>query len=267
MDDVAQAWARGRAAFPRINLPQAPFEGHYARALAAGSKRSPKDLAVEDLYLACACATGVSGSAAVFEAKYTRVMRRAISRVLPNPTTRDEVLQDARQALLVVSATAGPKIGTYLGQGPLESWVAVAAIRLAISHGRAESAERRLRERVGNEAVASDPELLLLKGEIRRELQAAVKEALGRLQERERLVMRLWLVSGSTLANIGKTFGVTQQTVSRWLADARDGILRDVQRTLSSRLKIAKAELPDFARLIQSQLEISISRLLAPEKS
>jgi RNA polymerase sigma-70 factor (ECF subfamily) len=267
MDQVAQAWARGRAAFPQIRLPQAPFERHYARALAAGSKRSPTELAVEDLYLACACAARVSGSAAAFEAKYTSVMRRAISRVLPNPAARDEVLQDARQALLVGSAIAAPKIDTYLGQGPLENWVAVAAIRLAISHGRAESAERRLRERVGNDALGSDPELLLLKGEIRRELQAAVKEALGRLQERERLVMRLWLVSGSTLANIGKAFGVTQQTVSRWLADARDEILRDMQRTLASRLKIAKAELPDFARLIQSQLEISISRLLGRGKS
>jgi len=101
-----------------------------------------------------------------------------------------------------------------------------------------------------------------VKGEIRRELQAAVKEALGRLEERERLVMRLWLVSGSTLSNIGKALGVTQQTVSRWLAAAREEILKDVQRNLAARLKISREELPSFARLIQSQLDVSISRLL-----
>ena len=47
MHEVGQAWVRGRAAFPRIRLPQAPFERHYARALAAGSKRSPREVAVE----------------------------------------------------------------------------------------------------------------------------------------------------------------------------------------------------------------------------
>jgi len=98
-------------------------------------------------------------------------------------------------------------------------------------------------------------------------LEIAVKEALGRLEGRDRLVMRLWLVSGSTLAAIGKAFGVTQQTVSRWLADARDEILNDVQRTLAERLKIARDELPSVARLIQSQIDISISRLLGSKKS
>ena len=82
------------------------------------------------------------------------------------------------------------------GTGPARELGGVAAIRLAISRGRAESAERRLRERMGDDALGSNPELLLLKGEIRRELQAAVKEALGRLEERERLVMRLWLSAG-----------------------------------------------------------------------
>ena len=79
--------------------------------------------------------------------------------------------------------------------------------------------------------------------------------------------MRLWLVSGSTLANIGKAFGVTQQAVSRWLADARAKVVKDVQRDLAGRLKIAKDELPDVARLLESQVDISISRLLGKGQS
>jgi hypothetical protein len=46
------------------------------------------------------------------------------------------------------------------------------------------------------------------------------------------------------------------------LADARDQIFTDVQRTLADRLKIARDELPSLARLLSSQLDISISRLL-----
>ena len=95
----------------------------------------------------------------------------------------------------------------------------------------------------------------------------AVKAAIGRLDDRARLVLRLWLVSGSTLANIGKAFGITQQTVSRWLADARDQILKDVQRNLSDCLKLARDELPSIARLISSQLDISISRILGKQSA
>jgi len=262
MDDVGRAFARGRAAHPRLKLTEDAFRRHYERAVRSERQGPEKGLAVEDLYLACACASGVAGAAAAFEAKYSKILRRAVARVLSNPTERDEVVQSARQALLVGSANTDPKIGTYTGQGPLEHWVAVAAIRLAISHGRAESAERRLREKVSYDALGGDPELLLVKGEIRQELQAAVKDALGRLDDRARLVLRLWLVSGSTLANIGKAFGVTQQTVSRWLADARDQIFTDVQRALADRLKIGRDELPSLARLLSSQLDISISRLL-----
>jgi RNA polymerase sigma-70 factor (ECF subfamily) len=266
MDEVGQALALGRAAHPRLKLSLEIFTRHYSRAFAA-RKPASKQLAVEDLYLACACANRVGGAAAAFEARYSKVMRRAVARVIANSSEREEVLQHARKVLLVGSAASEPKIASYLGQGPLENWLAVAAIRLAISHGRAESAERRLRDRIGDEALGGDPELLLLKGEIRRELQAAVKEALGRLADRDRLVLRLWLVSGSTLAGIGKAFGVSQQTVSRWLADARDAILGDVQRSLADRLKIAREELPSIARLIASQLDISISRLLGSQKA
>ena len=34
-----------------------------------------------------------------------------------------------------------------------------------------------------------------------------------------------YLVSGMTLTSIGKTFDVTQQTISRWLAAARADVL------------------------------------------
>ena len=49
--------------------------------------------------------------------------------MLSNQAERDEVVQEARRVLLVGSPDGAPKIGTYLGQGPLKNWVAVVAIR------------------------------------------------------------------------------------------------------------------------------------------
>ena len=102
-----------------------------------------------------------------------------------------------------------------------------------------------------------------MKGEVRRELEMAVQEALQRLEDRERLVLRLYLVSGMTLAAIGKTFGVTQQTVSRWLQKARDSVLADVGRAVVERLKLPSDDVTSMIRFVASQLDISISRLLA----
>ena len=267
MHEVDDAFARGRAAHPRLALARESFDRHLARSADGHRGRSTKSVPAEDLYLACACADGVKGAAAAFEARYSKVMRRAVARVVANPAEREDVVQRARQLLLVGDEARAPKIATYTGNGPLENWVAVAAIRLAISQGRSESAERRLRVRAGAGAIGTDPEVLLLKGEIRREFEAAVGGALKGLEKRARLMLKLYLVSGMTLAAIGKALGVTQPTVSRWLAEAREAIFKEVQRRLGERLKIARAEIPSFVRLVASQLDISISRLLGTQDS
>jgi len=265
--ELADAFARGQAAYPRLKLTPESFSRHLARSADLGRAGALEAGPVEDLYLACACATGVKGAAASFEAKYGSVMRRAVARVLSSPAEQEEVIQRARQLLLVGDESRPPKIATYAGNGPLESWVAVAAIRLAVSYGRTDTAERRLRERAAVDALGPDPEILLLKGEIRREFEAAVRAVLDGLEKRPRLVLKLYLVSGMSLAAIGKTFGVTQQTVSRWLAETRGHILDDVQRRLAERLKVSRDDLPSIVRLVASQLDISISRLLGTQKT
>ena len=253
--------ARGRAAHPGLQVPEAAFGRWLARA--AGGAHPLEQLAIEDLYLACACAHGVPGAAAAFEGRCAKVIRRAVARVLAVSADRDEAEQQTRRALLVGGGDGEPKISKYAGRGALESWVAVTAIRVAVSFGRSESAARRLRDKATAEAVGGvDPEALVIKGELRRELEAAIEEALQRLDDRERLLLRLYLVSGMTLAAIGKSFGVTQPTVSRWLVKARQSVLADVRHQLGERLQVARGELASIARLVASQLDISISRVL-----
>jgi RNA polymerase sigma-70 factor (ECF subfamily) len=223
------------------------------------------DRAIEDLYLACACATGVAGAAAYFERRFGKVIRKAVARVISAPVDRDEAEQLTRRALLVRSQAGPPKIASYAGEGPLESWVSVTAIRTAISLGRSGGTERQLRDRtLGEAAGGADPELLVMKGELRAQVEAAFEQALERLGDRERLLLRLYLVSGMTMEDIGKTFDVAHQTVSRWLVRARKQVLAIVRRELARRLKISRSELRSIVRLVASQLNLSISRLLGP---
>jgi DNA-binding transcriptional regulator LsrR (DeoR family) len=104
-----------------------------------------------------------------------------------------------------------------------------------------------------------------MKGELRIAFESAVTDALGRLNPRERLVLRLFLVSGMTLEAIGKSLGVTRQAVSKTIARARDGIVSDVRISVEKSLKITKEDLSSLLRFVASQLDVSISRVLGHE--
>ena len=103
---------------------------------------------------------------------------------------------------------------------------------------------------------------MLLKREICPHLEAALDAVLEGLGKRARLVLKLHLVSGLTLAAIGETFGVAQSTVSRWLADTRASIVAAVHHCLEHRLQLARDEVPSIARQFATDLDIDISPLL-----
>ena len=256
-------FARGRAAHPDLDLSKEAFTRHLARLAEVEGTPALPDRAIEDLYLACACASGVDGAASAFERRFGAVIRRAVARVTAAAVDRDEAEQITRRILLVPGDAGPPKIASYAGQGPLESWVTVAAIRAAISLGRSMGTERQLRDRtVGEVAGAADPELLFMKAEIRGAVAAAFEKALAQLADRERLVLRLYLVSGMSMEDIGKTFDVAHQTVSRWLVKARKQVLASVRAELARRLDIPKGELRSVGRFVASELNLSLSRLL-----
>ncbi len=261
-DLLAALYARGREANPRVVVGEPAFGRYLARCANGGKAAVLSGVAAEDLYLACACAEGVRGATAAFDSRFRSVIRRAVSRVLETPDERQEAEQRAWQHLLVGAADGPPRIGQYLGQGSLERWISVASMRVAISFGRAESAERRLREKAIAEASGVDPEQLCMKGELRAAFEVAVTEALGRLKPRERLVLKLFLVSGMTLDAIGKSLDVTRQAVAKTLSRARENVVVEVEAAVLQSLKISKDDLSSVLRFVASQLDVSISRVL-----
>jgi len=265
---LAGLYARGRAAHPRVVVGEQEFGRHLARCANGGrpeGSASLAEIAAEDVYLACACAARARGASAAFEERFGRVIRRAVSRVLDTADECQEAEQRAWQHLLSDCGDGSPRISQYLGRGPLEKWVSVAAMRIAISFGRTESAERRLREKAIAEASGVDPEALFAEGDLREAFEAAVTGALAALKPRERLVMKLFLVSGMTLDAIGKSLGITRQAVSKTLARARETIVERVEASVQQQLKMTKEDLTSILRYVASQLDVSISRAL--EKS
>ncbi len=177
----------------------------------------------------------------------------------------DEVVQSTRVRLVVEH-----RLATYRGAGPLRAWVAIAAQRIALNARRdaragAARPSAPMRDDVLAELVdrEPDPELRHLKTLYRAEFREALVAALGSLADRARAILRLRFVDGLELAQIGRLYRVHESTASRWISSA----LADIQQATHARL-IAKLAITDdtaasVARMVQSQLDLSIARLLS----
>jgi len=255
-------YARGRDAHPKLRVGEDAFGRCLARCAGDRPLRALDDLAIEDLYLACACVEHVRGAGAAFEADYAKVINRAVSRVVAAGHDREDAQQRVRQHLLVGTSGTGPALAKYPGRVTLAKWIPVVAIRLAISLNRSDTAERKLRHKAVAEAVGASPEDLLMRAELRRTVEPAVAEALDRLEKRDRLILRLYLVGGMSTQAIGTSLGLSHQAVSKRLAKARESLLEDIRRRVAEQLKIPETDFSSLMRVVASQLDVNISRLL-----
>jgi RNA polymerase sigma-70 factor (ECF subfamily) len=266
---LTTAFERARQALPALAVPAESFARHLGRVVAAETDDPVTDLAtlhLEDLYLACACLERAPGAVDAFEARCADRVRAAIASTIKSDEARAEIGQRLRDAVLVGTVEAPPKLAAYTGRGPLDRWCAIVAQRLALMMSRSESTGRRAHERASLEAalVPQEPEIAFIKEKYRVQFEQAFADALAKAPEKDRLLLRLHLVTGVSVEGIGKMYQVSQSTASRWLAAAREGVAAEAQRLLAERVNLDRSEVASVARLVASQLDLSMSRLLAP---
>jgi len=270
---LSELVARGRSAHPELALDEVAFVQQLARCAAAPGAATPlpleqlERLHIEDLYLACACAAGVAGAAARFEERCGPRLKAVLGASVKSADLRAEIRQRVLDLLLVGTIDTPAKIAGYGGQGPIDSWTAVVAQRQLTTLLRKDETERRAREGAALETALGGgvaPEVAFAKQRYRAAFERAMADALSVLEERDRLVLRLHLVSQISVQDIGKMYGVAQSTASRWLASARDQVQTEVTRLLRQRLGASPDEIASLAGVMASQIDLSISRLLSP---
>ncbi len=141
----------------------------------------------------------------------------------------------------------------------------VASQRTALMSLREHKAETRARNAAAAEPSPGGdlhPEDALMKERYRGDFQRALAEALERLPDRDRLLLKLHLVNGVSVEKVGQMFSVSQPTASRWLAAAREAVREDMKKTLGARLGTTSGEVSSLAGMVASQLELSISMVL-----
>jgi RNA polymerase sigma-70 factor, ECF subfamily len=214
----------------------------------------------DDLELARAVARGEPDAVKRFDREVAGEIATAVRKVDRDPAFVDEMSQCVRIKLVVGDGGALPKITTYKGSGPLRAWVAITALRVALNAKRdAPPAGDVLADVVDREP---DPELRHLKTLYRADYREALAAAIASLADRDRALLRLRFVSGLELAQIGRLYRVHESTASRWIAAAVEGVASGARERLIARLSITAATADSVARLVASQLDLSIARLL-----
>jgi RNA polymerase sigma-70 factor, ECF subfamily len=266
---LADAHARAQAALPLLEIAAERFAGFL------GAKVDPEEtslealarLHIEDLYLALGCALGATPALQWFVGQQLGQVPRYVGRLSRNPALAEEVQQELARRLLVSDAPELrrlPRIASYNGRGPLDSWVAVSAQRTALTMLQ--------RQRTGvPDATAElervltaspDPELQVARAHLKENFEWAMRTALRALSPRDRLLLRLSVVSGLSCRKLGVMHGVHAATAARWMERIRDEIFASIQRTLRDRQGIDPADLPSLLGLVRSRLELSLSGLL-----
>lgn len=264
-DSWNAAVARAHAAWPAGWVPSASFVEHLRARLPVGRAptESLPELAIEDLYLAFACALGVAPALEAFARTLLAGVDAHVARFDASAAFKDEVRQVLATKLLVAAPGEAPAIADYAGRAPLSAWVRIAAIRAALNlrRGKAGEVERAAMREV-DELAAGDVELDVIRRRYRPAFEAAIARALAALPVRDRTLLRLRLVEGVEVDRIATMYGVHRTTMTRWLADVRAKLCDETHRILTAELGATDAELDSLAALIRSQLHVSLVRLL-----
>jgi RNA polymerase sigma-70 factor (ECF subfamily) len=254
----------GRAAWPEVALDAAAFLRHVAERLPEQGEAldALASMPAADLYLACACAQGDERAMQLFERDFISQIGVYLGRADTLAGVADEVKQLVRTRLLVADGDHARRIVAYKGRGPLGGWLRVVATRAALEVRQARApATARAPVSVALGRIL-DPESAYLRAHHAAELEAALKNALAALTPRVGTVLRLHFLDGVSVEAIARLYTVSERTVQRWIAGAREEILDRVRASLATSLQLTSQQLEELLGLLSSRIDITLQGVL-----
>jgi RNA polymerase sigma-70 factor (ECF subfamily) len=257
-DEASTAW-------PQLETSTVQLVRHIAARIPRdrAPEQALEEIRAADLYLACACCSGDPIAMAAFERTYLRQSAMRMRGALAGHSV-DDILQTARELLLVSDGKRPPKIASYAGRGDLRMFVRVVISRIVISAAR--SANRSIVAAGSDQLLAlpsgSDPETQYLKMHYQAEFKSAFECAARSLSHRQRNLLRHQVVFGLGIGQIAAIYHVHRSTAARWLEEARHALVARTREALVAKLAIDDAQIDSILQMVHSQLNVSIRRML-----
>lgn len=263
-----ELWRRATAGWTESWLTPEQFFAQLAPRLEPGPGAIERlaDLHAQELYLAYACAAGHHGALAIFESTYMPVVDSTVRGMRGQQASAQEVAQQIRERLLVGTSERDARILDYSGRGDLRRWLRAAATRTYLNVIRKHKREIAASDAPVMDALVdggADPQLAHMKQLYQAEFKAAFEAALAKLGDRQKNILRYRHVDGVTVDGMAKIYRIHRATAHRWINEARAVLAKETERELRKRLSIDEAEFESIRRLIQSQVQLSLSRVLA----
>lgn len=211
-----------------------------------------------DLYLAFGCSALDKTAIGVFDAQFIAKVKQYVRRA---DADIDEIAQKLREKLLVPKEKGkAPRISDYMGTGPLEGWVRIAAVRSAISLRRA-AVPWRFADAASLDTMPvqhKGPEQDVAEAQQAAIVMKAFAMAAQKLTGKQKQLLRFYHLDDTTLDKLAVIYDVHLSTVARWIEQARVQ-LRDA--TLSALQSLMPQAHPN-AEELEAALDQVIARVL-----
>ncbi len=267
-----EAWVEklldaAHAAHPALAVDDDLFIERVARVWPATEGDALPELRAAELYLTAAAAEGDEAAVELIEAQHFADARAGVERMGLGRARSDDALQTFRRKLFVREDGTAPRIVEYGGRGDLRGWLRVGAVREALKIVRSEKREvamddARLLDEVP--VAGRDPELEQMKALYQPAFKRCFAGALAALPAREKNLLRQQALDGLSIDDLAALYHVHRATCARWLEAARRQLFDETRRRLMEDVGIAEGECDSIIRLVQSQLHLTLRRVLDP---
>jgi RNA polymerase sigma-70 factor (ECF subfamily) len=218
------------------------------------------DEALCEEFLRLACLDCAPGAVQTFELDYLEPLHAVLERRCGDAALADEALQQLRHKLLLGEA---PRLSSYQSTGHLRAWLQVVAVRmcqdLARQRGVRWAREVPLLHHL--QAPGSELDSQLIKSEIDEMFAVALREVVQTLPDGERHALRMHLLAGWNVSQIGEALSIHRATAARWIASAKQRLNDNVRDLLRQRLDLSEVELQRLFSLMNTRLDLRLSQV------
>src|ERR1039458_2295951 len=226
-------------------------------------------LRLEELALARACAAGNERAWQDFISRYRQKLHGMALHITRDAAHAAELADSLFADLYGVNARGGnrtrnSKLVSYTGRGSLEGWLRTVMAQEFINRYRKQkrtvSLEEQTEEGVQFRAAVQEPAYTSDRTSGQR-LEAATDEALAELSSEDRFTLASYYLDGRTLAEIARTLGLHESSVSRRLDRLSTALrkrilagLRDLGMSYAQATEALEADVRDITLDLRSRL-------------
>jgi RNA polymerase sigma-70 factor (ECF subfamily) len=223
-------------------------------------------LRAEELALARACAAGHEHAWEIFLTRYREKLYDIAGYITKENSSARE-LADSIYAELYGTATRdgqrSSKLASYTGRGSLEGWLRTVMVQEHVNRYRRQRRLVSLDEETeeGRQFATREPEPAIA---IDPRVEAAIDEVLAALPAEDRFVLASYFLDERTLADIARTLGVHESTISRKVDKLAKSLRKQILAALGRR-GMSRRQAQEAMEVDVRDLRVNIRSRLAQE--